>query len=75
MYLPSITLWIGFLFNLADLNKTVLILLGIYMGGAVASSLRSWLFTLASMHLVANLRKDLFKSIIKQEVAFFDVNK
>ncbi|ESP02536.1 hypothetical protein LOTGIDRAFT_171935 [Lottia gigantea] len=61
--------------NMDELNNTVLILLFIYMGGALCSSARSWIFTLAGQRVVARLRKDLFKSVIKQEVAFFDTNR
>ena len=59
----------------ADLNRTVIILMIIYVIGALCSTVRSWLFTLAGQRLVARLRKDLFDSIIKQEVAFFDTNR
>ncbi len=58
-----------------ELNTTVLILMGIYMGGALAGMLRAWLFVLAGQKLVARLRKKLFTSVIQQEVAFFDQNR
>ena len=60
---------------LAALNKTVMILLGITMVGAIAGMFRAWLFTLAGQKFVARLRKHLFTSIIRQEVAFFDTNR
>ena len=47
----------------------------IYAMGAVASFFRSWAFTLAGQRLVARVRKILFKSIVSQEVAFFDVTR
>ncbi|BFZ05409.1 hypothetical protein BsWGS_08448 [Bradybaena similaris] len=61
--------------SMADLNRTVVILLLIYLGGSVFSLLRSWLFTLAGQRFVARLRKQLFRSIVFQEIAFFDVNR
>ncbi|CAG5125822.1 unnamed protein product [Candidula unifasciata] len=61
--------------SMADLNRTVMILLLIYLGGAVFSLFRSWMFTLAGQRFVARLRKQLFRSIVLQEIAFFDVNR
>ncbi|KAL4224048.1 hypothetical protein ACF0H5_017505 [Mactra antiquata] len=58
-----------------ELNRTVLTLFIIYVFGAVFSLARSWLFTLAGQRVVARLRKRLFLSIIKQDVAFFDTNR
>ncbi len=59
----------------AELNRTVLILMGIYTGGSLCSMARSWAFTLMGQRLVARLRKDLFNAIIKQEIAFFDTTR
>ena len=59
----------------ADLNRTVITLLVIYIFGAITSMLRSWLFTLSGQRLVARLRGQLFISIIRQEIAFFDTNR
>ncbi|KAK3587257.1 hypothetical protein CHS0354_034401 [Potamilus streckersoni] len=61
--------------SMDELNRTVLILFVIYLGGAFFSMIRSWLFNLAGQRVVARLRKQLFSSIIKQEVAFFDTNR
>lgn len=61
--------------SMAELNETVLTLLLIYIGAAIFAMGRSWLFTLAGHRVVVRLRKDLFGSIIKQEVAFFDTNR
>ncbi|XP_065663835.1 uncharacterized protein LOC101241118 isoform X2 [Hydra vulgaris] len=57
------------------LNKQILYLFLIYMIGSVASMFRSWLFTLAGQSIVATLRKQLFNHLIKQEIAFFDLNR
>ncbi|XP_052227186.1 ABC transporter B family member 1-like isoform X2 [Dreissena polymorpha] len=61
--------------SMSELNETVFILLGIYVGGNLFSMARSWLFTLAGQRVVARLRKVLFQSIIRQDVAFFDTNR
>ncbi|CAF0729152.1 unnamed protein product [Rotaria sordida] len=53
-------------------NINVLILLGINCAGAIASSFRSWLFELSGQRIVYRLRQNIFNSIIKQEVGFFD---
>ncbi|CAF3345962.1 unnamed protein product [Rotaria sp. Silwood1] len=53
-------------------NIYVLILFGSNCAGAIGSSFRSWLFELAGQRIVYRLRQDIFNSIIKQEVGFFD---
>lgn len=53
----------------------ILILFGIYVGGAVCSFVRAYFFVLAGHRLVARLRKKLFGSIIQQEIAFFDESR
>ncbi|XP_013415862.1 ABC transporter B family member 25 isoform X2 [Lingula anatina] len=63
------------LISMEKLNLTILILGLIYGVGSIFSFLRAWFFTLSGQRLVARLRKDLFNSVIKQEVAFFDVNR
>lgn len=61
--------------SMHELNQHVYILGCIYAMGAIASFFRSWAFTLAGQRLVARVRKILFKSIVSQEVAFFDVTR
>ncbi|CAL1536178.1 unnamed protein product [Lymnaea stagnalis] len=61
--------------SMESLNRTVLILLLIYLAGSVFSLVRAWIFTLAGQRLVARLRSQLFGSVIVQEIAFFDVNR
>lgn len=56
-------------------NYYILILLGIFICGSLASLVRSWAFTLAGIRVVCRLRRDLFSAIIKQEIAFFDTNR
>ncbi|XP_069792260.1 uncharacterized protein [Narcine bancroftii] len=61
--------------SMEELDRMILILFGIYVGGAVCSFIRSYFFILAGHRLVARLRKNIFGSIIKQEIAFFDENR
>ncbi|KAL9980932.1 hypothetical protein ACROYT_G009574 [Oculina patagonica] len=61
--------------GMTHLNKTIVILSLVYLGGAVAALLRAWLFTLSGQRLVARIRKQLFNAIMRQEVAFFDNNR
>ncbi|XP_071790364.1 uncharacterized protein [Asterias amurensis] len=61
--------------SMDDVNRSVLTLFLISAGGAVASLIRSWCFTLAGYRVVCRIRRDLFAAIIKQEVAFFDTNR
>nr|CAI99870.2 putative ATP-binding cassette, sub-family B, member 10 [Brachidontes pharaonis] len=61
--------------DLSELTRLVIILLIIYMIGAIFAFLRSWMFTLAGQRFVARLRKKLFAQIIEQDVAFFDTNR
>lgn len=59
----------------ALLNKVVL---GLFLALAlsmVAGSIRYYLFTLSGERIVIKLREQLYRSILKQEVAFFDVNR
>jgi ABC transporter fused permease/ATP-binding protein len=49
-----------------------LILLGLFAAGAVFGSVRAWLFTVSGERIVAQLRANLYKAIIEQDVAFFD---
>lgn len=61
--------------SMSELNKTVLSLLGIYLGGSLASMVRSWIFSLTGQRVVARLRSQLFENIIKQEISFFDTTR
>ncbi|WAR03574.1 ABCB1-like protein [Mya arenaria] len=61
--------------SMDELNRTILILLVIYVGGSLFSMARSWLFTLAGQRVVARLRKHLFMSImIGSLVLMFSLN-
>jgi ABC-type multidrug transport system fused ATPase/permease subunit len=53
----------------AALDEIVLLLLGLFALGSVATALRSWFFTLAGERIVADLRRRLFGAIVTQEPA------
>eukprot|EP01102_Stenamoeba_stenopodia_P019688 TRINITY_DN7491_c0_g1_i1.p1 TRINITY_DN7491_c0_g1~~TRINITY_DN7491_c0_g1_i1.p1 ORF type:complete len:771 (+),score=133.32 TRINITY_DN7491_c0_g1_i1:235-2547(+) len=59
----------------ANLTSAVTSLTFIFLVGSVADFVRSWLLTLAGQRLVARLRKEVFKAISIQEVAFFDATR
>lgn len=59
----------------SELNTLILGLVILFGIGAFSSFVRVNLMTIASERIVANLRKSLFASLLKQEVAFFDMKK
>ncbi|CAF1177732.1 unnamed protein product [Adineta steineri] len=61
--------------SMRPVTNDVLILFGINCVGAIASFLRSWVFELAGQRVVYRLRQNIFDSIIKQEVGFFDITR
>ncbi|KAI5080507.1 hypothetical protein GOP47_0003690 [Adiantum capillus-veneris] len=58
-----------------EVNMTMLEIFIITVIGAIATAIRTYLFTAASERVVARLRKDLFGHLINQEIAFFDVTR
>jgi ATP-binding cassette subfamily B protein len=57
------------------LNETVLGLLGLFVFVGITGFVRAWLYTLAGERIVARLRKQLYGSVIRQEVGFFDAQR
>jgi ATP-binding cassette subfamily B protein len=55
-----------------ELNRVALLMLGVFAVQGVAVSIRYFLFTTAGERVVARLREQLFSSLLRQEVAFFD---
>lgn len=53
-------------------TRSTLFLVAIFGAGALFGALRAWLFTVAGERIVANLRIQLYRSIISQEISFFD---
>ena len=53
-------------------DSAVIALLVLFAIGAALGAVRSWYFTVAGERVVARLRKDLYASLIRQEVGFFD---
>ena len=61
--------------DLQKINQIVLIIVVVFTFQAIASTIRYYLFTMAGERIVQRLRRDLYSSILKQEIAFFDFNK
>nr|VDD12212.1 unnamed protein product [Brassica rapa] len=61
--------------SILAVRNAVIIILLIVVVGSLCTALRSWLFNSASERVVARLRKDLFKHLMHQEIAFYDVTK
>ena len=53
-------------------NRFALIMIGLLSVVGIATFLRAYLFTVAGERIVANLQKELFGSLMGQEIAFFD---
>lgn len=58
--------------DFSRLDEAALSLLGLFLVMAIAGMLRAWWFTVAGERVVARLRKDLFASILGQDIGFFD---
>ncbi|ERN17906.1 ABC transporter B family member 25 isoform X2 [Amborella trichopoda] len=57
------------------IRDTILDIVVIVVIGSICTALRAWLFSSASERVVARLRKNLFRHLIQQEIAFFDVTR
>ena len=53
-------------------DRSVALLIGLFVVGAALGAARAWLFTVAGERIVARLRRDLFSALLRQETAFFD---
>lgn len=58
--------------TMQDINRTALILGAIGAGQAVTSGLRYFIFTSTGERIVADLRRELYRRIVAQEIGFFD---
>lgn len=58
--------------QIRELQQTAVMVFGIFMIQAAAGAIRYYLFTLAGERIVANLRHRLYRSILQQDIAFFD---
>jgi ABC transporter fused permease/ATP-binding protein len=61
--------------DLQKIDQIVLIIVIVFTFQAIASTIRYYLFTMAGERIVQRLRRNLYSSILKQEIAFFDFNK
>jgi len=58
-----------------DFDTAALLLVILFAVQSVFAMLRSWLFTVAGERIVARLRTDLFRAILGQDIAFFDLSR
>ncbi len=57
------------------INRTALVMAAIFAVQAVAVGLRYYLFTTAGERIVTRLRDAVYRSVIEQEIAFFDARR
>jgi ATP-binding cassette subfamily B protein len=57
------------------INTAALVMAAIFAVQAVAVAMRYYLFTIAGERIVTRLREDVYRSIIEQEIGFFDARK
>ena len=57
------------------LNRYSLTILVLFLISGISSFFRGWLFTLIGERIVWRIRQELFQSIVKQDIKFFDENK
>ena len=56
----------------ALVDAAVLVMMVAFAAQAIATAIRYVLFTTAGERIVARLREDLYRSLLRQEIAFFD---
>ncbi len=59
----------------STINRTAVLMAAIFAVQAVAVALRYYLFSVAGERIVTRLRESVYRSIIEQEIAFFDARK
>lgn len=61
--------------RLEDINRTMVLVIGIHCAGVVAGFVRASLMGIVGERVVARVRNQLYASILGQEIAFFDTHK
>jgi len=61
--------------RMAEISRIMAIVLIVHAAGMLCSFIRSSIMAIAGERIVARLRNNLFSSILKQEIAFFDSHK
>ncbi len=56
----------------ATIDRAALVLLGIFLLQGIATAVRYTMFSVVGERVVARLRRDLYGSLVEQEIAFFD---
>ncbi len=59
----------------ATINRVAIVMAVIFAVQAVAAALRYYLFTIAGERIVTRLREGIYRSIVEQEIAFFDARR
>ncbi|RUP12588.1 ATP-binding cassette sub-family B member 10, mitochondrial [Jimgerdemannia flammicorona] len=67
---PSTTTFMGL-----TLPQFFMILSGVFVAGALANTGRVVIFRVAGERIIQRLRNDLYKAILRQDMAFFDANR
>ncbi|MBN94544.1 MAG: ABC transporter permease [Deltaproteobacteria bacterium] len=58
-----------------SVRTSVVLLVALFLVGAVATSIRAYLFTVSGERVVARLRQQLYEALVHQEIAFFDEHR
>jgi ABC transporter fused permease/ATP-binding protein len=61
--------------DVAAIDRAALLLLGVFAVQGISFGLRYLFFTIAGERVVTQLREDIYRNLIRQEVAFFDTRK
>jgi ATP-binding cassette subfamily B protein len=59
----------------ATINRVAVVMAVIFAVQAMAAALRYYLFTIAGERIVTRLRESIYRSIVEQEIAFFDARR
>lgn len=59
----------------AKLHEKVLIMAALCMGSAIFGGFRGGFFTYSQSRVDRRIRNDLFRSLVSQEIGFYDANK
>jgi len=61
--------------RMSQINRTMVLVLIVHFGGVFVSFFRVTLMGIVGERVVARTRSNLYRSILQQEIAFFDVHK
>jgi ABC transporter fused permease/ATP-binding protein len=55
-----------------DVDRLAILIIFVFAVQGVATGLRAWIFTLIGERVVTRLRSDVYRHLMRQEIAFFD---